>query len=197
MKVRLPFISPLVIIIILIGVYFFASIDRGTINNTIQNSKIKSNDSKTKIADITKIKAVSPITNEDFVIKDKNNDIELGGKYGDLKTNEKITKTVPDNEIHAYFIYIFENFKILTQPCGDTSSIIGSITLTTPIIQTSRGIRIGDTKTEVAKKYGNPDDTSTADSITPGQYVYRYNGKFLTFIVDKIGKVVGIRFESV
>lgn len=194
MKNKLFVISILITIFIFgIGVYFTVSFNRGT-NPKIQNDKSESIDSKTKITGNTNIKSVSPLTNEDFIIKDKNNYIELGGKYGDLKTNEKITETIPCNEKHLYYIYVFENFKIRTGACG---GYIGSIDLETPIIQTSRGIIIGDTISEVIKKYGKADDSNIADSIAPGQYVYRYNGNFLTFFVDKIGNVIGIRFESV
>lgn len=185
----------MIILILGIGVYLLFSYNRGTVNSKIQNDKSESIDSKTKITDSTDIKSVSPLTNEDFVIKDKNYYIELGGKYGDLKTNEKITKTVPGNEMHVYDIYVFENFKIVTELGGDANSRIESIDLTTPIIQTSRGIRVGDTISEVFKKYGNADDSNITN--TPGYYVYHYNSKLLTFFVDKIGKVVGIRFELV
>ncbi len=140
----------------------------------------------------TNSKSVYPLTSEDFVIKDKNNYVKLGGKYGDLKTNEKVTKTVSANEMNAYDIYVFENFKILVGV-----GTIGSIDLTTPVLQTSRGIRIGDTITEVIEKYGDADNSKIVDSIAPGQYVFRHNGEFATFFVDEIGKVVGIRFELV
>ena len=109
-----------------------------------------------------------------------------------METNEKITKTVSANELRAYDIYVFENFKILIGV--DT---VGSIDLTTRFFQTSRGIRIGDTISKVVEKYGNADDSKTADSIAPGQYVYRHDGEIITFFVDKTGKLVGIRFELV
>lgn len=199
MKLKLFFLSSILIIIFLIGVgvYYITSINRAPVNPKAQNDSFKSTDSKARINDSSNIKSVSPLTNEDFVIKDTNNYVELGGKYGDLKTNEKIIKTVPANEQHIYDIYEFDNFKILTQPGGGASSTIGSIDLTTPVIQTSRGITVGDNISEVVEKYGNPDDASKADSIAPGQYVYRYNGEVMTFFVDKNDKVVLIRFEIV
>lgn len=181
------------ILLLGIGVYFTVSFN----NPKVQNDKSEIIDSKIKINDSTNIKSVSPLTNEDFVIKDKNNYIELGGKYGDLKTNEKISETVPANEKHIYDIYVFGNFKIVTEAGGGANSRIESIDLTTPIIQTSRGIRVGDTISDVVEKYGNADDSIIADSIAPGQYLYSYNGNTLTFFVDKMGNVVGIRFESV
>lgn len=196
MKIKLFFISILITIFLLsIGVYFTASFNTGTVNPKIQNDKSVSIDSEAKITDSINIKSVLPLTNEDFVIKDKNNYIELGGKYGDLKTNEKITKTIPANEKFVYDIYVFENFKIITESGGKANCIIESIDLTTPTIQTSRGIRIGDNISEVIEKYGNADHSNITD--TPGYYVHRYNSNLLTFFVDKIGKVIGIRFELI
>lgn len=197
MKFKLLFISNILITIFIFGVsvYFIVGFNRGTADPKVQNDKVEGIDSKANINNSTNIKSVFPLTNSDFVIKDKNNFIKLGGKYGDLKTNEKITKTVPADENRIYDVYEFENFKLLTQPGGGSNSIIGSIDLTTPIIKTSRGISVGDTISEVVAKYGNPDDSSIADSIAPGQYMYQYNSKFITFFVNKTGKVVLIRFE--
>gem|GEM_PF-2490916 len=193
MRIKLLFISILITVFLLgIGVYFTVSFNRGVINPKIQNYKSESMDSRTKITDNTNIKSIYPLTNEDFVIRDKNNDIELRGKYGNLKTNEKITKTIPANEKVAYNIYIFENFNITTDGCS-----IDSIDITTPIIQTSRGIIIGDTLSDIIEKYGKADEANIADSVAPGHYAYHHNGNLLTFFVDKIGKVIGIRFESV
>lgn len=198
MKIKLFFISILITIVLIgVGVYLILSFNKGTADPEVQNDKLESTDSKAKINDSSNIKSVNPLTNEDFVIKNNNTYIELGGKYGDLKTNEKIINTVPANEKHIYDIYEFDNFKILTQPGDGATSIIASIDLTTPTIQTSRGISVGDTTSEVIEKYGNTDDDSTTDSIAPDQYVYRYNGQYLTFFIDKNGKVVLVRFELV
>lgn len=194
MKIKIIFIS--ILILISAGVYF-VNFNRGAVSPNVLNDKLESTDTKAKISDSLNIESVSPLNNEDFIIKDKNNYIELGGKYGDLKTNEKVIKTVPANENHIYDIYEYDNFKILTQPGGDTSSIIGRIDLTTSIIQTSRGISIGNTISDVVEKYGNSDNSGAADSIAPGQFNYQYDGKFITFFVDKTGKVVLIRFEIV
>lgn len=198
MKIKLFFISILITIFLIGGaVYFKVSINKETADPQVQNDKLESIDSKANTDDGTKIESVFPLTNEDFVIKDKNNYIELGGNYEDLKTDEKIIKTFLADENNIYDVYEFENFKLLTQPGGSSSSIIGSIDLTTSAIQTSRGISVGDTISEVVEKYGNPDDSSIADSIAPGQYMYQYNSEFLTFFVDKTGIVVLIRFEIV
>lgn len=197
MKSKLFVTSCVSVIILIIGivVYLIFSFNKGTASTVVKNNASESTNSKVEVNVRSKIKSISPLTYEDFVIKDKRNYIELGGKYGDLKTNEKIVKTVPGNEKHIYDIYEFDNFKVLTQIGGGASSIIWSVDLTTPIIQTSRGISVGDTVSEVIEKYGKPESASTADSVAPGQYVYRDKGEYLTFFIDKNGKVVLIRFE--
>lgn len=197
MKIKIFVISILISIFLIVSsVHFNISFNKGTAGPQVQNGRFESIDSKANTVDGTKIKSEFPLTNEDFVIKDKNNYIELRGEYGDLNTKEKITKTVPADENHIYDVYEFENFKLITEPAGDSSSII-EIDLTTPVIQTSRGISVGDTISEVVEKYGNPDDSSIDDSIAPGQYMYQYNSDFLTFFVDKTGIVTLIRFEIV
>lgn len=203
MKFKLLFISRVLITTFLIGIstyaYFIGGFNRRTVSPKVkvQNYKYEIIDYQVNINGGSNIKSIFSLTNEDFVIEDKNNYIELGRIYGDLKTNEKITKTVPADENSIYDVYEFENFTILTQPGGGSSSIIGSINILTPIIQTSRGISVGDTISEVIEKYGNPDVSSIADSISPGQYMYQYNGGCMTYFVDKNEKVVLIRFEIV
>lgn len=199
MKIKLSFISILITIFILgIGVYFTVSFNRGTTNPKIQNEKSETIVSKTKTTDNTNIKSNFPLSNEDFVIKDNNNYIELGGKYEDLKTNEKITENLPPNEMKSYYIYVFENFKILTD-----GGIVGQIDLTAPILQTSRGIRIGDTISKVFEKYGEDahitkyDEDLTKLTNNTGFYTYTYNGKSLEFYVDKSGEITDIRFEII
>lgn len=185
------FVSAIIAIFLLgIGVYFIISFNSGTINRNIQNDKSESIDFKTNSTDNKNIKSVLPLTNEDFVIKDKNNYIELGGKFKYLKTNEKITKTRTTNENFAYDIYVFENLKIMIGV--DT---IGSIDLTTPILQTSRGIRIGDSISKVFEKYGNTNDYDTTN--IPICYSYFYNSNSISFFVDKNDKVMIIIFEGV
>lgn len=182
MKFKLFLIGSISVIIIFVGIGICLLYNKGDANPKIENDEIES---------------IAPLANEDFVIKDKYCNIELGGKYGDIKTNDKIIEIVPANENHIYDIYKFENFQILTQPGGDASGIIASIDLTTPIIQTSRGISVGDNIQEVVEKYGKPDESSIADSIAPGQYVYQDDGKYITFFVDETGKIELIRFEIV
>lgn len=180
MKFKLFLIGRISVILFFVGVGICFLFNKGDANPKLENDELES---------------IATLANEDFVIKDNYNNIELGGKYGDLKTNDKIIEIVPANENHIYDIYVFENFKIISQPGGDADSIIGSIDLTTLIIQTPRGISVGDNIQDVVEKYGKPDESSKADSIAPGQYVYQYDGKYITFFVDETGKVVLIRFE--
>jgi hypothetical protein len=196
-KNKFFYISILIAILLLAaGFSFKVSLNKGTVSPQVHNQNIKSIDSKTNMKDSTNIKSDLSLTDDDFVINEKNHHFELAGQFSDLKTNEKIIKTVPANESHIYDVYQFKNFKLITQPSGRSGSIIG-IDLTTSIIQTSRGIRVGDGISDVIEKYGDPDDHSLADSIAPGQYIYQYNGKFLTFFINKAKKVVLIGFELV
>lgn len=192
MKNTLFLISILIIIVLIgTGLYFAVSYYSGTNSPKDQNDKFESMDSKGKINDNTNTKSIPPLTNEDFVIKNKYNYIELGGEYEDLKTNEKVIMTVPANETHSYHIKEYDSFKIII------GSIIGTIDLKTNTIQTSRDISVGHTISEVIKKYGTPDIINTSDSNLPGQYVFRHEGKVMTFFIDKKEKVVLIRFELV
>lgn len=196
MKYKLLFRTLLTIFLISISVYFIVGLNRGTSRPKVKNDKYTCTDPKTNIEDKDSESVVS-LTNDDFVIKDKNNNIELGGIYRDLQTNEKITKTVTANENCIYDVYEYENFKIFTQPDESSSSIIWSIDITTSVIKTSRSISVGDNISEVVKKYGDPDDSDMADSNETGQYIYQYNSEIITFFVDKTGEIVLIRYEIV
>lgn len=192
MKIKLSFKSVFTLIVLIsIGIYTIISIIRVPVNPKAQNDSLESTDTNTKIDEDSNTRLVSPLTNDDFVIKDTNRYFELGEKYEELKTNDKILKTIPANENNIYDIYEYENFKLLTQPDGNSSSIIG-IDLTTPTIQTSRGISVSNTVAEVVEKYGDPDD-----SIKQSQYIYQFNSKFITFFIDETGIVVLIRFEII
>ena len=176
-------------------VYFAFVMNPAPITSKVYNDSNEITNSPEKNKEISKNESVSPLSSEDFIINDTSNYIELGSKYVDLITNEKVIKTVPANEKHIYDIYEFENFKIIIQPDGGDGNTIISIDLITSFIQTSRGISVGDKISEVVEKYGIPYDSSEADLIAPGQYNYQFNGKFITFFVNEYGEVVLIRFE--
>lgn len=74
--------------------------------NSELNKKIKSLENELEVKELT----ILPISDDDFIIKDDNNYIELRGKYEDMITNDKIIKTKLADEVHAYDVYIYENF---------------------------------------------------------------------------------------
>jgi len=126
----------------------------------------------------------SSLTDEDFVVEDDNTFIELGGKYVDIKTNEKVIDSREPTANHAYGLVRYENF-LITTGVDD----IGSIHLTTSILKTNRGISVGDSISDVFEKYG------TVEIYTFSNYRslnYNNNGKLLKFdIVDeKISLIV-------
>jgi hypothetical protein len=176
--------SKLIIITILlcIGAYFIIDIGREVTKPEIQNGISEVTDTQTNI--------INPLTDEDFVIKDKDNYIELGGKYEDLKTNEKITDTYEPNENRAYYSYFCENFTITTD-----GNSISCIDLETNILKTSREIRVGDSITKIFKIYGKSKYYKISGEN--GYYDYHMVGKIITFYVDKTKKVTRIRMELV
>ncbi len=199
MKNKLSFISILLALFLLgIGVYSVVGFSSGTIIPKKQNDKLKieSIDSNPKITEnINKESVFVPLTSEDFIIKDENNYIELGGKNGNIKTNEKITEFFPANEHHIYQTYVFENFRITTTPEGETDSTIFCINLDTPVLCTSKGIKIGDDESEVLEKYGSVKHHDISDETR--LYRYYFEDKILTIFVDQKGEVTGIRYEII
>jgi hypothetical protein len=139
--------------------------------------------------DSTSEKSHITLSDEDFIVNNDNTFIELGSKYKNLKTDEKIINTHYADENHVYNVFIFENFTITTEPWDE--GIIDNINLRTPILKTSRGASIGDPISDVFKKYGLVDGDSSEF------YMYHYNGKILKFYVDEKGKVTNIQFELV
>jgi len=125
---------------------------------------------------------------EDFIVEDENTFIELGGNYETLKTSEEIVEARYLDEKRAYDTYVYTNFIISTEPVNNT---IWFINLVTFELKTSRGISIGDSISDVFEKYGFVDGDSSE------LYVYHYDGKKMTFYVDKDGKVSNIIFEIV
>jgi hypothetical protein len=190
MKIKPLVISLAIIIVMGFGGYFILG-QRDIAKDEI--SQINAENKNLSDNEDTKSSSVLPLSNSDFVIMDDNNYIELNGKYEELITDNKITETIEPNEIHTYYIYVYENFKILSD-----GNEIAWIDLTTPVFQTSRGIKLGDAISKVIKKYGNTNMDKTQydeENDIPGQYMYSYDGKFITFFFDKNNKIVGIRLE--
>lgn len=172
------------------GIYFKFNHKNNT-NDEI--AQIYTDNTNINEKDNTKSNSVLPLTNSDFVIIDDKNYIELNGKYKVLKTDKKIKETIQPDENHAYYIYVYEDFKIYSD-----GNEITSIDLTTPVFQTSRGIRLGDEILKVIEKYGNTYMEKTQydeEYDIPGQCIYYYDGKVITFFFDKNNKIIGIRLE--
>lgn len=175
----------IIIFILCIGIYFTDSSNKETIKHKTQNLKIETVNAK-KILDN---ESGFSLYDRDFIIKDKNNCIELGGKYKELETNEKIKEKINPDEDAPFYYYEYENFSITTD--GES---IDSIELTTPILETSKGIRIGDQISKVFKKYGKVKYEKV--SSTTGYYMYLVKGKAITFYVDS--KIIyDIEFELI
>ncbi|WP_432663368.1 hypothetical protein R9X47_22655 [Wukongibacter baidiensis] len=190
------FLMIIVISIILIGVgtYYIAALNNDIITTKTQNDN-DDKQPKTNITGNINTELILQLTDEDFVIENNNNFIELGGKYKSLKTNDNITNKRLANESFSYNVYVFENFKLMTNQSGQGNSIIMSINLTSSELQTSRGIKVGDEISLVLKKYGNADEHNVTEIRE--SYTYYYNESLLTFYTDNNGKVSFIRFESI
>jgi hypothetical protein len=196
MKIKTLVISLVIIIVIGFSGYFILSH-----RDITKNMMTQIYNTQTNISDKenTKSNSVLPLTNSDYVIMDDKNYIELNGKYEEIKTDNKITETITPNENHAYYAYVYEDFKILSG--GD---IIAAIDLTTSVFQTSRGVKLGDEISEVVEKYGKSYmDKAEYDEEyeIPGYYEYYYYdskntiSKYITFFFDKNNKIIGIRLE--
>lgn len=189
MKIK-PIICLVIIIVIGLGVNFKFSHKN---NSNDEMAQINTDNTNINEKENTKSNSVLPLTNSDFVIMNDKNYIELDGKYKDFKTDKKVKETKQPDENHAYYIYVYEDFKIHSD--GDE---IASIDLKTSVFQTSRGIKLGDTILKVIEKYGNTYMEKTQcdeEYDIPGQLIYSYDGKFITFFFDKNNKIVGIRLE--
>ena len=129
----------------------------------------------------------------DFIIKNANTNIVLGEKNSDIITNEKVLEIVYANETHIYDVVKYKSFVLITEPLQDLEGSIYSISIKSPVLQTSRDIHIGDPISKVIKNYGK------AKSIlleTNGYtYKYFYKDKILNFHSDKNQVVTGIELE--
>ena len=87
------------------------------------------------------------------------------------------------------FTYNHGSFSIQTNPVGKEDSI-SMILLGDDTVSTAEGIFIGNTVEQVKAAYGNPDESSTEDSI-----VYIKGSSQLTFQISD-GKVVTIAYQA-
>ena len=87
------------------------------------------------------------------------------------------------------FTYNHGSFSIQTNPVGKEDSI-SMILLGDDTVSTAEGIFIGNTVEQVKAAYGNPDESSTEDSI-----VYIKGSSQLTFTISD-GKVTTIAYQA-
>ena len=132
---------------------------------------------------------VVALNEEDFIIRDENNYIKLDDKYENLVTNEKVTSILGVTENRAYESYVYESFVV------SVASDIFRISIISPAIETSRGIRVGDSMETVFEKYGMAEFLQL-DSAT-GYYMYSHEAKFVRFNFDSSKKVSSILIECV
>ena len=92
-------------------------------------------------------------------------------------------------ENRAYESYVYESFVV------SVASDIFRISIISPTIETSRGIRVGDSMETVFEKYGMAEFLQL-DSAT-GYYMYSHEAKFVRFNFDSSKKVSSILIECV
>ena len=127
------------------------------------------------------------LNDEDFIIKDENNDNKLGDKCENLVTTEKMITMQGETENRAYESYVYENFVVSGGPN------IFRIQITSPMIETSKGIRIGDDIEKVIERYGEADFYESNDAT--GYCMYGHEAKFVLFYFDSSKKVTSISIE--
>lgn len=154
------------------------------VNFSKQTQKYENVTSNKNTTDNLSRKNPAPLSEKDFIVRNDSSFIELGGKYGDIKTNEKITGSSYANANRAYDVFVYENFTVMT------NGNIFSISLTTPVLKTYRGVSVGDPIAKVFENYG-------AAANKDASYMYPYKGKVLMFSVDENNNVTQIEFSEV
>ena len=124
----------------------------------------------------------APMSDDDFYVTDGKTIIVLRGDYRDLKTDEKIVHARYADERRAYSTFVYENFTL-----SNGLKIFGII-LKTSVFETSRGIRVGDSISDVFEKYGIDDckiSYRRDDPNIPEYYRYDYNYSWIIFYVNE------------
>lgn len=138
------------------------------------------------IANNTSENIPASLTDDDFIVKNENTYINLGGKYEDFRTNEKIINSSSADENHAYDIHFYKNFSLNISPAN---SVIWSIILLTQEYKTFREISVGDSISDVVAVYG------VASENWAMCYIYRYDNKTLAFYYDEVEVISRITFD--
>jgi len=124
------------------------------------------------------------LKDEDFIIKDENNYFKLGDGYKNLVTNESVISISEATVNRAYASYMYESFFV------SVGVEIFRISITSPMLETSRGIRVGDTMEKVIEKYGGAGYQKLLD--TTECCSYGCGAKFVSFYFDSNQRVSSI-----
>ncbi|SET46561.1 hypothetical protein SAMN05443270_0160 [Lacrimispora sphenoides] len=180
--------SLLIIVILFISLTGCTNTFQSTSEKKEQNQTLEYMTQQPHITDNTDKNIPTALSDEDFIVKNKDTFIELRSSYENLITNEEISYISYLNEDHVFDTYVYENFIVSVSPANNT---VFSINLVTPELKTSRGIGVGNSISDIAEKYGLDDETYDRT------LVYHYDFKMLIFYVDKDGIITNIVLEMI
>lgn len=132
---------------------------------------------------------VNDLSEEDFMLENGDFSFCLGMEYEDFALFD-IDELEPYRDKTYYFI-VHEDYKIKIA-MGDNS--IFFLDLITSKYETTRGISVGDSLSDILENYGY--DYSQSDAFDKEVYSYYYEGKILTFVVDENQTIISITFDS-
>lgn len=130
------------------------------------------------------------LSDEDFIIQNKDTFIKLGEPFNEMKIGEKVKLHEPCNEEQVYDTYIYKNVVLKVSFDTKKGSSIWSIRLLNSNLATARGVKIGDSISKVFEKYG------VIDSDAPDSYCYSQDRRSLIFYIDENKKIIGILLEE-
>lgn len=131
------------------------------------------------------LEAENFLTNEDFIIENKESYIQLNGKVDEMRIGDKLVSHSPLSEKRAYEVYYYENINI------SVGLDIFSIVLVTSKFETARGIKVGDSIDKVFENYGVTKKDDECECYT---YCGPYSQKII-FEVDKNDIITRIELE--
>jgi hypothetical protein len=132
---------------------------------------------------------IDDLSEEDFMLENEDFSFCLGMKYEDFALFD-IDELEPYRDKTYYFI-VHEDYKIKVA-MGDKS--IFFLDLITSKYETTRGISVGDSLSDMLESYGH--DYSQSEAFDKEFYTYYYDGKNLTFVVDENQTIISVTFDS-
>ncbi len=130
------------------------------------------------------------LSDEDFIIQNKDTFIKLGEPFNEMRIGEKVKLHEPCNEEHVYDTYIYKNVVLKVSFDTKKGDSIWSIRLLNSNLATARGVKIGDSISKVFEKYG------VIDSDDLDSYCYSQDRRSLIFCIDENKKIIGILLEE-